>query len=115
MRYGMVWPRPPKVVVRPQTAPRTQGLPRPLSLPSSDRAPALPQWRDFQWENAQPVKEIFTKAFAIHLLLEVPIGSGYDAHVDLACANLTDAFNLLFLKHPQELRLHGRRELADLV
>src|SRR6266581_1587783 len=42
MRYGMVWPRPPKVVVRPQTAPRIHGVPRPLSLPSSDNASAKP-------------------------------------------------------------------------
>src|SRR5439155_19497969 len=55
------------------------------------------------------------KAFTIHLLLEVTIGSGDDAHIDLAGANLTHSFDLLFLEHPQEFRLYRWWKFADLV
>ena len=37
-RWGMVWPRPPSVVIAPQVMPRSQGEPRPVSEPSSDNA-----------------------------------------------------------------------------
>src|SRR5256885_200248 len=50
----MVWPRPPKVVIRPQTAPRNQGAPRPLSLPSSDNASAKPMLMPAPTEAARP-------------------------------------------------------------
>ena len=33
----MVWPNPPRPVIRPQTTPRTSGRPRPVRLPSSER------------------------------------------------------------------------------
>src|SRR5262249_13608038 len=37
IRNGSVWPTAPTNVIRPHTLPRSQGLPRPLNLPSSER------------------------------------------------------------------------------
>ena len=46
---------------------------------------------------------------------EVAVGGGHDAHVDLAALVLADAPDLPLLQRPQELDLHARRDLADLV
>ena len=57
MRYGSVWPRPPSVVIRPQTTPRIHGWPRPVRLPSSDSASAKPMLMPAPTEAASPTRK----------------------------------------------------------
>ena len=47
--------------------------------------------------------------------VEVAVGGGDDADVDLPRAGLTEAFDLPHLERPQDLRLGGERQVADLV
>src|ERR1700719_1354245 len=48
---------PPTVVMRPQTAPRAQGRPRPLRTPSSDIASAKPMLIPAPTEAAMPTRK----------------------------------------------------------
>jgi hypothetical protein len=48
---------PPTVVMRPQTVPRAQGRPRPLSTPSSDIASAKPMLMPAPTEAAMPTRK----------------------------------------------------------
>ena len=50
-----------------------------------------------------------------HRLLQIPVGGGQDAHIDLEGGVVTDALQIAVLQHPQQLGLQRQRELADLV
>ena len=50
-----------------------------------------------------------------HLLRQVAVGGGDDAHVDLDRALGADRVDLAFLQGAQQLDLHVQRQLADLV
>src|SRR6266540_4032900 len=58
IRKGSVCPRPPRAVIRPQTAPRTHGRPRPVRLPSSDRASAKPMLMPAPTLAARPTRNV---------------------------------------------------------
>ncbi len=58
MRYGIVWPSPPSVVIKPQTTPRSHGVPRPLSLLSSDIASANPMLMPAPTDAARPTLKV---------------------------------------------------------
>src|SRR5277367_6099261 len=57
-RYGMVWPSPPSVVIKPQVTPRSHGEPRPVSEPSSDKASAKPMLMPAPIEAASPTRKV---------------------------------------------------------
>ena len=54
---GSVWPSPPAAVMRPQTAPRIIGWPRPLIAPSSESASAKPMLIPAPTEEARPTRK----------------------------------------------------------
>src|SRR5271169_1851528 len=54
MRNGNVWPMPPSAVIAPQTEPRSHGVPRPVRLPSSERASAKPMLMPAPSDAARP-------------------------------------------------------------
>src|SRR5712672_693392 len=58
MRNGSVWPRPPIAVIAPVTEPRTTGLPRPVSAPSSDSASANAMEMPAPTDAAIPTKNV---------------------------------------------------------
>ena len=58
MRYGKVCPSPPTVAIKPQMTPRTQGRPRPVSLPSSERASAKPMLIPAPMPAAGPTRNV---------------------------------------------------------
>ena len=66
-------------------------------------------------QHIDAVKEVFAKSAGLHLLLEVTVGGGDDAGVVGELAVTTDRPNGTFLQDPQELGLHAKRHLADLV
>src|SRR5258706_13027408 len=63
----------------------------------------------------EPVVEVPAKAAVGRGALELAVGRGDDSHVDFARAHRADALELAVLKHAQQLGLHLRRELTDLV
>src|SRR5215472_6664782 len=56
IKNGSVCPIPPKALIAPQLNPRTQGWPRPVKLPSSDKASANPMLMPAPAEAAIPTR-----------------------------------------------------------
>ena len=99
------------VTLRPIAAPRPPGA---AGEPQDVLAP-LAQRRDAQLDDAQPVVEILPEAPRVHLRQQVAVGGRHHAHVHLAAPVLSHPPHLALLQRAQELHLHGRRHLADLV
>jgi hypothetical protein len=68
-----------------------------------------------QLDHLEPVVEILPEIAAGHAVGQVAVGGSHHAHVDLAALVLADAPDLPLLQRSQELDLHARRNLADLV
>ena len=47
--------------------------------------------------------------------LQVPVGGGHHAHVDVKRAGSSDALEAPFFERPENLRLEGERQVADLI
>src|SRR6201999_3747954 len=62
-----------------------------------------------------PVKEIFAKTLFGDVGLEIPIRGANDASVERDLLTAADRPRFALLQRAQELRLHVRRHLADLV
>src|SRR5262245_52117318 len=76
---------------------------------------ALAQRRDVRLNDLQAIVEVFTKIAAHHHLLEVAVGRGHDAHVDVNLLVASEFRELRVLQHVQQLCLQRRFHLADLV
>ena len=76
---------------------------------------ALAQRHEIDREHVEPEIKVFAEAAAPHLRLQVAIGRGDHAHIDMARALLADALELALLQHAQKLALKLERYLADLV
>ena len=63
----------------------------------------------------EPIEQILPETPCLHFLFQITVGGGHDAHVDLAGAGVADAFDLLFLQNPQQLGLHGKGDLTNLI
>src|SRR5579885_1047100 len=76
---------------------------------------AMAKRRDPDRKHGEPVVEVAAKAPGGDLGLERPVGGGDDARAYAVRAVGADGLHLAVLDHAQELRLHARRRLADLV
>ena len=81
----------------------------------ADVVAALAQGRHGEHDHVEAVVEVLAEGAAPHLLLQIAVGGGEDAHVDAHRRLAADALQFLLLQHPQQLDLHRRRGLADLV
>src|SRR5208283_5059747 len=63
----------------------------------------------------QAIVEVFTKGTLGDLAVEVPVGSGDDAHVDRNLAGATYRTDTALLQHAKQFDLHGHRHFTDLV
>ena len=63
----------------------------------------------------QPVVEILAEATRGHLGLEIAVRGADHAHVDLHRLFAAHALNLVLLQHAQQLGLHVRADLTQLV
>ena len=63
----------------------------------------------------QAVEEVLAEAAFFHLLLQVDVGGGDDADVDLDRLHAAEAHELALLHHPQQLGLRLDRDVANLV
>ncbi|NJO56198.1 MAG: ParB/RepB/Spo0J family partition protein [Rhodospirillales bacterium] len=80
-----------------------------------DIVAALPQCGDEHRHDVDPVVEVGAEIPLGDGIFQIAVGGADDADVDLDCSGAADAFELAFLQHPQQLRLEGRRDFADLV
>src|SRR5688572_1423830 len=77
--------------------------------------PALAEWRHPEWKHFEPVVEILSKASFRDLLLDVPIRSSDDAHVDMARGGRAHGAHLALLKHSEKLCLKAERHFGHFV
>ena len=66
-------------------------------------------------DHVQPEEQVLAKGALVDLLLEVLVGGGDHAHVDLDRLLRADPLDLALLQHAQQLRLRAQAHVADLV
>ncbi len=76
---------------------------------------ALAQRADMQRQHVEAEHQVGAEAALGHLLLQVAVGRGDDAHVQLDLAAPAEALHALLLQHAQQLGLQPQRQFADLV
>ena len=76
---------------------------------------ALPEWRNLDGEDGQPVVEVRPEPTFAQVLLQVAVRGGDDPDVDLARRRRAETLDLAVLDDAEELCLEGRVEVADLV
>ncbi len=75
----------------------------------------LAQGGQAQPDDVQSIEEILSEGSLLHLGFQVTVGGGHDAHVDFTFRHAPHRLDLAFLQHPQQLDLHGHRQLGHLV
>ena len=80
-----------------------------------DLLPPFAQRRQRQAHHVQAVEEIAAEAAVGHQLLDAGIGRGNHAHVDLHRVRFAERMDLVGFEEAQQLRLHFRSDLANLV
>ena len=73
------------------------------------------QRRHRQAHDVQAVEEVLAEPPLVDHLLEVGVGRGDDADVDVDRPRLAERVDLARLEEAQQLGLHVERDLADLV
>src|SRR5688572_1668638 len=76
---------------------------------------AFPQRRNLNREHREAEKEVLAELPLGHALLEVPVGRGHDADVNVQRLGATDALEAFFLECTQDLRLEWQRQVADFI
>jgi hypothetical protein len=64
-----------------------------------DIGAALTQRREFNREEAQSIKKVLAKSTRIYLFLQVAIGRGNDADIDLATPRFPEALQFVLLQN----------------
>src|SRR5438094_9249891 len=75
----------------------------------------LPHGRNVNRENIQPVKQVCAKFPLLNHLLEFAIGGCDQACIGSQRARASQAFELPFLEHAQQLGLKLELDVADLI
>ena len=75
----------------------------------------FPQGGQEDRDDVQAVVQVFPESALADHLHEIRVGGGDDADVDTDRPVVSDALELAFLQHPQQLRLQGGAHGADLV
>src|SRR3954463_1494099 len=75
----------------------------------------LPQRRDPEREDGEPVIQIFAEATFLGCLAQIAVCRGKDAHVDGDRQRATEAGDFPLLEDAEELRLQIERQFANLV
>ena len=76
---------------------------------------ALPERRDRDGENIEPVEQVFPESALPDLFLQIPVGGRDDPHIDLDGFGAAQPLKLAVLDDPEQLGLKIHRHLADLV
>ena len=75
----------------------------------------IAQRRHGERKHVEPVEQIAAEAPLPHFLVQIAVGGGDDAHVDVDRPRAAEPLDLAVLQHAQQLRLQLERQLADLV
>ena len=75
----------------------------------------LPQRRDVDGEDVQPVIQVLPELLRLDELFQVPVGGGNHAHIRRNGERAAHALELALLQDPEELDLHGPRQVSNLV
>ena len=75
----------------------------------------FPQGWNVNRKNIQPVKQVFAKFLLLNHLSEFAIGGCDQACIGSQRARASQAFELPFLEHAQQLGLKLERDVADLI
>ena len=75
----------------------------------------LVQWRQIDFDHVEAVIEVFSELPFFGEPQQISVGCGDDADVDFDGLRPANSLEPPFLQHAQQLRLHGQRNLADLV
>src|SRR5512141_827190 len=76
---------------------------------------ALAQRRNLDLDDVQAIEKILPEPPRLHLPLQVPVGGSDDADVGLPRRGIAYPLVLLVLQEPQQLGLHGKGKIPDLV
>src|SRR5262245_66468165 len=76
--------------------------------------PLPERWAD-DWKHIQAVIEVAPELLLLDHACQVAIGRSDQTDVDADGARAAQPFELLFLEHPQELRLQFEGDVANLV
>ena len=76
---------------------------------------AFAQRRDRDRKGVEPIEEVGAELAGLHRLLQVDVGGGDDAHVDLRHLLGAEPLDLAGLQRAQQLDLHGQRQVAGFV
>src|SRR5690348_17543943 len=76
---------------------------------------AIAKRRQFNGEDVEAVEKIFAEFAVVHILAQITVGCGDDAHVDTQSPDATQPLKLTILQHAQKLWLQFQRHLTDLV
>ena len=98
----------------PVVAPRSRGCAKWAARAGTSAGP-LAQRRRADGDGVDAVVEVLAEAASGQQAVEVVVGRGDDPHVDLDHARAAHARDLPVLQHAQQLGLHGRGHVADLV
>ena len=75
----------------------------------------IPERRQHDWEDIEPVEEILAEMAGVDLFLEVPVRGCDNPDVDRDVVRAADTLERLFLEEAEELGLERRYHLADFV
>ena len=75
----------------------------------------LPQGRNFNFNDVQPIKKIFAKIAADDFLFQGFIGCRDNPHVDNDIFIAAYRLKYLFLNRPQQFNLNGETQFADFI
>ena len=76
---------------------------------------SIPQGRDWNGDNTDSVKEVFSEFPLQHQFFQIFIGSGDHPDVDVNGGVVADPLQFLFLENTQQLCLGCKRHVADLI
>ena len=75
----------------------------------------FPQGRQPRLRDVQAIQQIETETAGGNGMLEIDVGRRHQAYIHGNRFARTDAHHLALLQHPQQLNLHGQRQVADFI
>ncbi len=75
----------------------------------------LPQGGEKDGHNVESIVEVFPERLVSEGLFQIPVGSRRNPDIDLDGLIASHPLKFLFLEHPQQFHLKGRRKIADLI
>ena len=75
----------------------------------------FPQWGYHDRHHVQAVKQVLAELSFPHQRFDIPVGGSHYAHIHIDGLMAAHFAKLLFLKDPEQLGLHTRGNLADLI